>query len=228
MCNFILSMSLEHFWKSWWIKKKDSHSSVYRYCEQKYIDEFFETGRLKLSTFKSNRIIEDGIRKDENEGLHTYRVASKDRKRVCELNVSDFDHRRIFCCSTQLDLSSLLTYFKVDGCFEITNSIGFAYEIALVLNGYHYGQEGPVEYTDDNFTYFLLEQHENLPDLPEDKNMKSFLPLIDAIGKDLNMFFHKRKAFSSEKEFRFVWKCIKEHPIFIDCPGALKYCKKIT
>lgn len=195
--------------------------------EQEHIDSFFKDGTLKLSLFQSNRKFENDIRQDENEGFHSYRIVNRNRTNGSELKSADLDVRRLICCSTKLNLDFFLPYFKVDGCFEITNTFGFGYEIAKVLKDFRFGQEGKVDYNNDDFTYFFLEQHLDLPDYNNDMKTNELFPYFDKIGRtDLNIFFHKRLKYYQEDEYRIVWHCKFKHDIFIKCPGAIRFAKK--
>lgn len=222
-------MTPEQFMQSWRIRGTDKSSTVYRYTNQKHIDSFFNEGILKLSSFNGNRTIENDIRQDKNEGTHSYRLVSRDRSDECELIVNDLDVRRMLCCSTEYNPNFYLPYFKVDGCFEITNTFGFGYEVSKALNEFDWGQEGKVEYRDDQHTYFLLENHLELLDLPKNAKFTELLPYMDKIGRnDLDMFFHKILRHKPENEFRIVWKCKLNHDLYIKCLGARRFCKRIT
>ncbi|MCB9173505.1 MAG: hypothetical protein H6589_02775 [Flavobacteriales bacterium] len=195
---------------------------------EEYIDQFLKTGRLKLSSYESNRKTEDKIRQDDFEGYHTYRILNRNRTNGAELKVNDRDVHRILCCSLEFDKKFYCNYFKVDGCMEISNAFAFGYEIAKVLEEYGYGMEGLVDYVDEKINYLLLEQFPELPDLPNEPKMQDLFIYIDAITRlDPGPFYKKPKKFIPEKEYRITWKCKANHDIFIDCPGAIKYCKKI-
>lgn len=204
-------------------------TSVFRFMDQVYIDEFFKTGRLKLSSFASNRKLEGDIRQDDNEGIHTYQLISRDRKKSTELICEDMDSERMFCTTSELSLNSHLNRFEVDGCFEIINTLGFGLEIAKVLKGFTYGQESYVNYHNYSFTPIFLEQYPSLPDLEENSEMLDVFKYIDFIPqKYMGQYFQKKSCYAEEFEYRFIWQCEPKHELFISCPEAIKYCKKIT
>lgn len=222
-------MDIYYFHKSWLIKDTDKSSTVYRYLEQEYIDLFFKDGTLKLSSFESNRKMEGNVRQDTDEGVHHYRIVNRNRTDKIDFEIRDFDARRLLCCSTKLDLDFFLPHFNVDGCFEISNSIGFGYEIAKTLSGYVSGQEGKVNYNDNKLSHLLLEQHLDLPDINSNMSNQELYPHIDRIGKvSIGAFFRKPIRYAIENEYRLVWHCDFNHDIIIKCPNALRYCKKIT
>lgn len=231
---------VSHFQKNWRIKKNtdpiypDGPDVVYRYMKQKYIDEFFATGVLKLSTYKTNREIKNDVRQDKEEGKLKYIIQSKDGRNGFELNVSDYFSQLIYCCSTKLNVKELTSYFKVDGCFEIINPLGFAFEIAKSLKAFHFGAQGQVYYCANKNVIFPLSKFPDLPDIPQqfmcDKGPTiDFIKIMDGIRKyHFSPFFFKEDKYWPEYEYRFSWKCSMHHPEKVFCPGALKYCRKIT
>ncbi|WP_027420347.1 hypothetical protein [Crocinitomix catalasitica] len=204
-------------------------SQVYRYMDQYWIDEFFKTGNLQLTSFVKNRTVDD-IRNDENEGYHDYIILSRDRTKQSSIRFDDRDTHRMLCTSTELDLNKYLPYFKVDGCFKINNPLGFGYEVAKVLKGFEKGQEGMTEYTDRGFSFFPLEKFPDLPDLTDNSPpIHELFPYLDMIPRvDFNMFYLKKTKYSPENEYRLIWKCEREHDLIINCPDARKFCEKIT
>lgn len=197
--------------------------------DQKYIDLFFDDGTLKLSSFESNRNIEDAIRKDKNEGTGDHFVISRDRKRVLPMKARAFDHR-MFCTSFSADTEGMMKHFNKNGCFEIINTTGFGYEVARSLEQFQFGLEGIVTYKNNCKIYLPLERHQYLPDLMNDVPPNEILFLyLDFLGRtNFDIFFTKNNQFESEHEYRFTWKCKPNHSIYIKCPGAIKYCRKIT
>lgn len=203
--------------------------SVYRYMDQRHIDRFFTTGELKLSSFESNRKIEDEVRQDQREGHHQYQIVSRDRSKVQELHARVFNYHCMFCCSTDADTTKMMKRFGVDGCFEIFNTTGFGYEVARVLQSFSYGQEGFVQYTDTIKSVLLLEQHLHLPDLTLPFEIGHTFPYISALSEmDMEIMFRKRLRFVQDQEFRIVWRTAPDHHLLILCPDALRFCRKVT
>jgi hypothetical protein len=167
---------------------------VYRYMDQVFIDQFFNDGTIKLSSFQSNREKENDIRKDENEGFRTFKIISRDRKRQYDLTVDDRDTHRMLCTSVDLDLDNLNTRFG-GGCFKITNTFAFSMAIARKLELFERGQEGLVQYSDNNYTPIFLETIPHLPDLT-DGDFSQITRYIDFISRNqFEMFFHKETVF---------------------------------
>lgn len=203
--------------------------SVFRYMHQQYVDIFFQTGELKLSSYESNRAIEDAVRQDQNEGTGEYVIVSRDRQLRYRIGARAFD-QLMLCMSASTDVKRMMDHFGVDGCFEVMNTTGFGFEIARALHAFRFGREGVVTYENGHHRTLLLENHPHLLDLTasEPTNEQVF-GYMDAIGRtDFDLLFTKPLQFQEEKEYRFNWICGPNHPMVIKCPGALKYCRKTT
>lgn len=202
--------------------------SVFRYMHKKYVDLFFKSGTLQLSSYESNRAIEDSVRQDEREGTGEYFVVSRDRSLTIQLGARAFDHRML-CTSTSSDIDRMMNHFRVDGCFEVTNTTGFGFEVAKALDAFRFGLEGIVTYQDGYRKNLLLEQHQHLPDLQSSEpSNEQLFHYLDIIGRtDHDLLFTKPLIFQQEQEYRFNWRCAPDHFKSIHCPGALKYCRRI-
>ncbi|MFK8044444.1 MAG: hypothetical protein AB8B72_03045 [Crocinitomicaceae bacterium] len=228
--------NLTHFANNWKIRTGINNVmtrriiEAYRYMDQNHIDEFFSTGKLKLSTFKSNRDAE-GIRNDKNEGITHFLVISKDQTKTLKIPTREGNGRLTLCTSFELNLDKYLNYFKTNGCFKINQIQGFAFEISKVLNMYRGGMEGMIEYSERKELVINLAHFPELPDL----NLRNEIwkgdnyKIIEYISKaELDLYFHKRTKFLAEDEYRLLWWTRRDHRLFITCPGAVKYCEKIT
>jgi len=224
---------VEHFRSNWRIRsaekgvQRELPSRIFRYMHQQYVDQFFKTGILKLSTYESNRSIEDAVRQDEREGTGEYTIISRDRSLQFKLEARAFDYLML-CLSTSADFDKMMARFNVDSCFEITNPTGFGFEVARALQGFRLGCEGRVSYMDGFRQLLLLEQHPQLPDLDRtEQTSERLFPYLDFIGRNSSdMLFTKRQIYKSEEEYRYAWRCAPDHSIFIHCPKALRYCRK--
>lgn len=203
--------------------------SVFRYMHRQYVDLFFQTGELKLSSYESNRAIEDAVRRDQREGTGDYLILSRDRKLSYRMSARAFD-QRMLCMSTSSDVNRMMNHFGVDGCFEVTNTTGFGFEIARALDAFRFGREGLVTYQNGYKRILLLENHPHLLDLtPSEPTNEQVLGYIDTVGRsDFDLLFTKPLQFRDEEEYRFNWLCAPNHPLVIQCPGALRYCRRIT
>jgi hypothetical protein len=121
--------------------------SIYRYENQKWIDEFFETGRMKLSTFAKFAKYPDEARGDQNEGKGICYGETRDGKSIFIAQAQGVN-AAVLCCSQRLD-HKLRESFERDSAFQIMNTVGFGVEIARQLPGFRHGLEGPCIYRSD-------------------------------------------------------------------------------
>jgi hypothetical protein len=118
--------------------------AVYRYENQKWIDEFFETGRMRLSTFAKFATYADEIRGDRSEGHGFCYGETKDNKSIVIVQAQGMN-ATVLCCSHRLD-HKLRESFERDSAFQIMNTVGLAVEIARQLAGFKQGLEGSCIY----------------------------------------------------------------------------------
>ena len=213
-------------------EKYQKPNSVFKYMKQKHIDNFFNSGVIKLGTFNSYKKTEDQNREDYQEGTNEYVVWNKDRSHKWTLRRMTGNDNLIFCTSTKEDLTTLGSRWDCDGYFEIQNSLGFAFEVAKSINGFKLGLEGPAIYTDSGQTNFYTELYK-VDDFNKSTPVQELFKTFDLISKiNLDLFFSKRTyPYKIESEYRFIW--ILDHEptaeeLIVRCPDARRFCKKIT
>jgi len=227
-------MDYSQFLKRWGKLKRNSTlfleetQSVYRYSDVQYIEEFFQTGRLKLSSFNSNRIAELS-RRDSQEGKQFYRMYSKDRSAIVKLGTQPDVGFYTFCTSKEFNPGKFYGKFNANGCFEITDIQRFSYEIAKSLKDFILGVEGEVVYTDKRHIEVYLENYPHSQDFNEETSIvDKVIILSDITAKDHQLFFRKPIKYKSESEYRMVFRTLsREENLYIDCPNAIKYCHKL-
>ncbi|MFK8010803.1 MAG: hypothetical protein AB8B80_02100 [Marinicellaceae bacterium] len=204
--------------------------SVFRYGRKEHIDDFFKTGKLKLSTYFSNREAENKARKDEMEGKQFNRIHNKSGDYFVDLVNEPYKGWFTFCTSAEYNPEKFFTLFDSNSCFEITDLKGFANEVAKVLEKYSNGFMGPVIYSDDRYFNYYLHDFPHAPDISKDTHMQDLVILLSNLTMgDKKIFFRKRKYFLPQFEFRFVWRVINfNHSEFIICPEARKYCRVVN
>jgi hypothetical protein len=176
--------------------------SVYRYENQKWIDEFFETGRMRLSTFAKFATYRDEIRGDRTEGHGFCYGETKDNKSIAIVQAQGMN-AAVLCCSHRLD-HKLRESFERDSAFQIMNTVGFAVEVARQLPGFRQGLEGSCIYRAERQIRrdidFDIEKY-NRPDGTVDMQM-----MFDAGqalgGSELVLLKHKR--YEHQQEYRII------------------------
>jgi len=225
-----------NFLDSWRISVKPGNEknagkhSIFRYMDEEYINRFFETGELKLSTYFGNRDIKDSTRKDTEEGKLYTRLYNKSRSFHIDMANEPYKGWFTFCTSLEYNPKKFYEKFQTNGVFEITNTTAFGYEIAKVLPKYMNGFEGLIEYTNNRSSVYFLENYPEFQDFDKNTDSIHVISTITEIIKDpYALLFQKRTSFKSELEYRHVWRVFNHNESeFIKCPGALKYCRRIS
>lgn len=118
--------------------------AVYRYEDEQWIDQFFDTGSLRLSTFTKFSQYQDEIRGDSSEGSGVCYGETPNGQSVMVAQTQGIS-ALVLCCTHYLD-AELQRSFGRDSAFQITNTVGFAHEISRQLVGFRHGLEGSCIY----------------------------------------------------------------------------------
>ena len=124
---------------------ENEYDSIYRYMNNEYILKFFETGELRIPSFKQCRINEDDTRRDTNDGIHI----DTDTEGL-GLFVNKKIDTYVLSCSTEKN-KKFQEDFSVDGCLEITKPIEFFKIICSKMDIKNPSETdmGKVRYTDN-------------------------------------------------------------------------------
>lgn len=203
-------------------------SVVYRYMKQVYIDEFFKSGKIRLSSFSLFSKHDDEQRKDTSEGQNILTGVGR-RQTLSAMTVHG--HNAYILSASYLKSETLMRDFESDGCFKITNSNGFGIAIANKIPGCRRGVEGPCQYksrrviTRDIGDFHVDDlRREDDATIDGDKMMRRVLEIG---GSDV--FFVKLGKYQHQLEYRFVWGIDQKSDdyIFIECPEALRFCERV-
>jgi hypothetical protein len=201
--------------------------SVYRYEDQKWINEFFETGRLRLSTFTKFATYPDEIRGDKNEGHDVSYGETRDNKSVVVAHAQGMSSA-IFCCSHRLN-HQLREGFNRDSAFQIMDTVGFAFEISRQLPGFRGGLEGTCIYRNNrsiNRKINIDTEKYRLPD--GNLDMKMIPDLCRELGGP-ELVLLKHKQYENQQEYRILWELDAVSGEFMDivAPKARQFCRKV-
>jgi len=201
---------------------------VYRYMDQQWVDKFFETGELMLTSFARCSQHRDEQRADEFEGMALVVGRGPGDLRF-ESQVRMGADFYLLCTSVRGD-KSLMQEFECDGFFRINDTFGFALAIAKKLGGFLRGFEGMCNYTDrlviekpipagltalfDGSTPAVLE--------------RQAAAVMQIAGVDA--LLAKRTAYANQLEYRLLWNVDHDvtDSIVVRCPEAVQFCEKIT
>ena len=201
--------------------------AVYRYEDQVWIDHFFQTGSLRLSTFAKFASYEDEVRGDKNEGAGICFGETKDNHTVVVAQSQGFS-AAVFCCSHRLDVE-LKKSFQRNSAFQITNTVGFALEISRQLAGFKFGIEGSCIYRSDANIKRNIDF--NMGDYKLDSGGFDMQMISDAAkqlgGPELVLL--KRKNYENQQEYRLIWELdvVDTEFIEVNAPRARQFCREL-
>lgn len=212
----------------------DSNMILYRFMEEEYIDKFFETGELLISTYNRCKKLEDENRKDD-EGHAT--LIGNQSPFKCVMDIGVGNNALLLCTSTTSE------YNPPDGkveeyAIEIHNVLQFfelvtkqltkeGFVIMNALNGHciYSGRTIDKELQQNSIEKILSESNKS--------NTFDFglFHSIFAEMTDDQIYFMKPPENTYENEYRFLWLLeddVKEEKYIIHLPiEARKLCRKI-
>lgn len=202
---------------------------VYRYLESAYVDEFFSSGRLMLSSFSRFAEHVDEQRLDSKEGK-TYLVhRTNDNGGQTLLVEMDFGHDAYVLCGSLLPSLDLMHAFGANSAIVIIDPAGFAAAVAKALNGFRLGVDGPCSYQlrriiEHDFGWLDFGLSEETEDISK-FNVDVLEKTISSMATE-HVYFLKDASYVSQAEWRFVWLVdhVADKNIVIDVPDARKFC----
>lgn len=202
--------------------------NVYRYEDDCWIDEFFESGRIRLSTISRFKTYADEVRGDELEAQALCYGESKQN-----LHISVFQQQgltaAVLCCSHRLD-GSLRDAFGRNSAFEITNTVGFSHEISRQLPGFVDGLEGSCIYRPQSIICRPIDfDADQMVDSQNNYDLQAILGMGSRLGGP-ELLLLKRKKYENQQEYRLLWMLDSIQGDYVDvlAPLARQYCRKVN
>jgi len=204
---------------------------IYRFMDEKYIDEFLSTGSLFISSFKRCLSLENEDRKDESEGK--VKVLGHDGRYTVKMAIG-VPNTSFLLCTSLSENNIMPGGNEYSHCLEILDSDKFIdmVTLALIENGYQVNRVlcGPCNYGERLITNSKtnLDIQELLQE--SDSNTIDFekvFSIPNAVAGD-GMYFRKGLDKAFEHEFRIIWdinNCDNDH-IIVKVPDAIRYCQK--
>lgn len=201
---------------------------VYRYMDQQWVDKFFETGELMLTSFTRCSQHRDEQRADEFEGM-TLVVGRGPGGLSFEGQIRMGADFYLLCTSVRCD-ESITREFDCDGYFKINNTYGFAIAIAKQLDGFLRGFEGMCNYADRlvierTIPTGLTALFDGSMPVTLERQGAAVMQIagIEALLK-------KRSEYANQLEYRLLWNVDHDvtDTIVVRCPEAIQFCEKIT
>lgn len=203
---------------------------IYRYENQKWIDNFFETGEILISSFDQYSKYEDNQLGDKSEGSSINFGLTENKKTIVSVT-SVGSNFYCFCTSTQLT-KDLFETFNRNSVFRIKDPLNFIMQVELALQNVSEVFFGNCIYLEKRS---IIKNVQSL-DLDEMKNpdgnglsMEKMMNRAFEIG-GFEQLFLKKLIHQEQNEYRLLWKTDKKvtDPIVIKCPEAIKFCEKVT
>lgn len=201
--------------------------SVYRYEDQRWIDEFFDTGKLRLSTFSRFSKYPDEFRGDKHEG---FGISYGETEQNTSLLVahSQGANALVLCCSHKLS-AALRDSFERDSAFQIMDTLGFGLEISRQLPGFRHGLEGSCIYRDKRSISRKIEFDLEKYKQPDGSLSMNMLFDTGAMLGGPELVLLKTLAYREQQEYRIIWELDTLSVEYFDivCPLARQYCRRV-
>jgi hypothetical protein len=208
--------------------------TVYRYMQSSYISDFFENGRLRISSFQRFRDYPDEIRGDKREAQGS--ISGKGGDGFTFHIMSNAGANGYMLSASLEDSDAIRQEFDVDSYFEIFDPLGFAVSVANALPGQQEAFLGFCNYQDKRVIDRTLEEMTINDFTGEDGNIILMHPKMNErihqlVGNGIDLLFLKEKKYQAQAEFRFVWRIdgaffdVENH-IDIICKEAIRFCRR--
>lgn len=219
----ILSLPINRLWQ---IKLP----TVIRYMEQQYIDLFFDTGKLRLSSFRRFAKHEDELRQDAGEGMAGMQLNYAEGQTMAGFGW--FGQEAYIFCTSTIESRELMEKFETNGYFRIKDTKAFGAAVSNHVAGYLIGYEGACLYREAR----MMTASFNRPLIVEPPSSDATEEQVEAWADNLERqmhedvqlapYFLKPLRYAEQNEYRFIWQVQKRTEEYLDitCPEAVQFC----
>jgi len=212
-------------------ERHDEFPPVYRYLSREYIEEFFSSGKLRLSAFGEFAKHADEQRRDMQEGWLIVTIPIPGKQLELRSRAGIGRDTYILSASLRGDME-LMRVFHTDGYFKINNVAAFSTAVASKITDCTGILVGSCKYAGHK------EIRREMGEIAEKAVEKSpqgkmyIDQVARLIGRALFPYalFLKQGGYAHQQEFRFIWQVSHEvhEPLFVECPEAVQFCERIT
>jgi hypothetical protein len=210
--------------------------NVYRYMDKEFINQFFEQGKLRISSFDKFRKYPDEIRGDKSEGGGSI-IGKSDKEKFTVQLMTRVGENGYMLSTSLIHSQKVMNEFETDGVFRIKDPINFSAAISNSIIGNDQLFVGFCNYQDGR----LIEKEITGLSINDFTNEEGNLIIggpgmtrrsHELIGNGIDLMYLKDNQYQSQCEFRFVWT-IKKHfftmneYLDIDCKEAIQFCEKL-
>lgn len=195
--------------------KRKSKNTIIKMSKTKYIDDFFNFGKLQIGTFKYFRKFDDPEIGDKYEGSCLLVGRNKQGTSFTKIT-SGFD-RYIFCAYDGKPDTKTIEKFGYDDYFEIVDMTGFLNAISQVLKSKNSYSSRCIYKKDRVLVSNPLASY----------NINILSSEIRKVANEMQ-YYLKSKEFEHQNEYRFTWEVDNdvEEPLIVTCKDAIKFCKR--
>lgn len=188
---------------------------IIKMSKRNHVEAFFNRGLLQLGNFehyrKSNK---NGVR-DETEG--SFVLVGRSLRKTGFTQVCGGSNFHVFCAFIGEADQTCMEEFGYDAYFEIVDIVGFQRAISK-----------KIESMNAKFSRCIYSRDKALVGKVSDGF--NFMSISAKQLEFVNSakYFLKPDKYSYQNEFRFIWKVNEDlsSPTIIECPEAIKYCRK--
>lgn len=209
--------------------------NIYRYMNKKYIDLFFDEGKLRLSSFKKFHQYPDEIRGDKNEGSGGITgIGNSGFQYNVMTNVGKDAY---ILCGSIIESENIMKEFECDSFFRIIKPLEFSMAISNAITGYSRSFQGFCNYRSTRILKKSIEGMD-IKDFtgPEgtiiEGGQRGNQRINQILGNGVDLMFLKENKYQNQSEYRFIWSIntqfypMHEH-LDIECKEAIQFCERI-
>jgi len=202
---------------------KSRSPQVYRYLEKAFVEKFFDTGALRLSSFRKFGKHADEQRLDMHEGVVRVIHECQEGRGHTLFGEIKAGKASYVLCASLIPSRDLMSSFGVDSAIVIHDPVGFAKAVAAHVPGFLDGIDGPCSYQGVP----LILRSGPIPPcaLEEPINEATVGSFLEELA-GAHIHFLKHHSFRVQNEWRFVWRTnewTQDH-LDIVVPEARQFC----
>lgn len=198
---------------------------VTRFLDKRYVEEFFSSGKLRLSTFTAFRNHKNEERCDPNEG----RVNAEIKTPNANHHIAAINGQEAYIlCGGLVENPAMEASFSTQCGMRILNPLAFADTVSGRIPGFVGGYQGNCIYRDETF---IRKQSSALFEPPGNQDgVEKWANDYDRFvaQQTSEAFFIKHLKYAHQNEYRFIWfaQGYETTELYIDCPEARQFCQK--
>lgn len=208
---------------------------VFRYMDAQYIDQFFDTGALRLGSFARFRGYPDEVRGDPSEGQGI--VVTKGGNNGIYNMVTSLGHDAYVFCTSLESSPRIREQFGNQSSFVINDPLAFAMTVARSVPGITGAILGFCNYQEQRVIEKVNASLTGNEMFSADGAFQLSAATLGAVysktvGTGLDLLFLKHMNYQSQAEFRFIWTVASQFNtvtefLDISCREAVQFCARV-